>query len=197
MYTIAVTKPLTTSKEYKEAFQLLGFQSMGDLRSKLYNIKKVMEKYVNVDSKKTQLKDFCLEVDRYHTLIDNLIKNPEVDNEVIQKSDNSSLKGVTDRKALKKALLSRSKQCSNSVRKCENVREEILTFLSSNFETYLAHPSSFHFYEIFFFEDISIKDKIIGTHRSAIHNALRNPHYYLQVSFTTLKDCLVTSIFTV
>lgn len=156
-----------------------------------------MEKYVNADSKKTQLKHFCLEVDRYYTVINNLITNPEVEEEVTvtpfnDELSNSSLKGVTDRKALKEALLSRSKQCSTPGRRFENVIQEIHTFLSSNFEIYLVHPSTFHFYEIFFFEDISIKDRIIGAHRSAIHNALRDPHYYLQVSFTILrKDYLV------
>lgn len=168
---------------------------MNDLKSKLFNIKKIMEEYVNVDSKKTQLKDFCLEVDRYYTLINNLIENPEIEEEeVIQISEDLPLKGVTDRKALKEALLSRSKPCSKPMKKYEKVREEVLTFLSSNFEIYLVHPNTFHFYEIFFFDDISIKDKIIGTHRSAIHNALRDPHYYLQVSFITFMESLFSDV---
>lgn len=74
-----------------------------------------------------------------------------------------------------------SKQQNRSLSKYEKLREIVIEDLSKIFEEYLIEPSSFYFYEIFFFDDISIQNYIVGTHRAAIHNALNNPYYYLQV----------------
>lgn len=63
----------------------------------------------------------------------------------------------------------------------EMLRKNVIEELSKNFEEYLVEPNSFYFHEIFFFDDISVQNYIVGTHRAAIHNALNDPHYYLQV----------------
>lgn len=75
--------------------------------------------------------------------------------------------------------------------KYEKLRQNVLQFLSDNFERYLITPSSFYFNEIFFFDDISIQNHIIGVHRAAIHTALNDPHYYLQVGnyFVLVSHC--------
>lgn len=65
--------------------------------------------------------------------------------------------------------------------KYEKIRSELLNFLSEQFEIYLLEPSNFYFYEIFFFDHISIQDHIIGSHRAAMHTALNDPHIYLEV----------------
>ncbi|XP_066259603.1 origin recognition complex subunit 3 [Euwallacea similis] len=179
IYALVVRKTITESKEYKECFQLLNFQSKDELNSKLEKIAKVMECYVNTSSKKTQLKDFCVTIKRFQNALD-VLDLVDVTNVEIEPTHDAVLSGLTDRKALKEALMSRSKQQVKLLNKYEKLREEILNFLSKNFEIFMVHPSSLHLYEIFFFDDISIKDKIVGTHRSAIHNALNNPHYYLQ-----------------
>lgn len=67
--------------------------------------------------------------------------------------------------------------------KYEKLRQKLLQFLSKHFKRYLIIPASFPFHEIFFFDDISIQNHIIGVHRTAIHTALNDPHYYLQVFF--------------
>lgn len=74
-----------------------------------------------------------------------------------------------------------SKQENKSLNKYEKLRKNVLGDLSKMFEEYLLEPQSFYFYEIFFFDDISIQNNIVGTHRAAIHNALNDPCYYLQV----------------
>lgn len=63
----------------------------------------------------------------------------------------------------------------------EKLRGELLNYLSDKFKVYLIEPSAFHFHEIFFFNDISIQNHIIGVHRASIHSALNDPHNYLQV----------------
>lgn len=69
--------------------------------------------------------------------------------------------------------------------KYEKLREKFLEFFSKSFQQYLSIPTTFYFYEILFFDDISIQNHIIGAHRAAIHTALSDPHYYLQVTDIT------------
>lgn len=54
------------------------------------------------------------------------------------------------------------------------------------FEKYLVEYSNLHFHEIFFFDDVDIQNQLIGTHRSAIHEALNDPQSYLQVCNSNL-----------
>lgn len=65
--------------------------------------------------------------------------------------------------------------------KYEKLRQNLLQCLSKYFEQYILVPTSLYFHEIFFFDDISIQNHIIGVHRAAIHTALNDPHFYLQV----------------
>ncbi|KAL1512990.1 hypothetical protein ABEB36_002482 [Hypothenemus hampei] len=189
IYVMAVTKTLTDSSEYKEAFKLLEFQSKEELQTKLEKIVKIMEQFINTSSKKTVLKEFWNGISQFIQLLnDTECNDPE---ELVENTDRTVepqiLCNLTDRKSLKEvslskndALLFRSKQKSISLNKYEKLRKEILEFLTNNFKLYLLQPTSLPLHEIFFFVDLSIKDKIIGTHRTAIHNALNDPHYYLQ-----------------
>jgi origin recognition complex subunit 3 len=53
----------------------------------------------------------------------------------------------------------------------------------SVFPQFLVPPTSVPFSEVFFFSNIArVKRHIVGTPRAAIHMALNNPHYYLEVS---------------
>lgn len=67
--------------------------------------------------------------------------------------------------------------------KYEKLRHNLLRFLSENFEQHLMMPTSLYFSEIFFFDDISVQNHIIGAHRAAIHTALNDPYCYLQVIY--------------
>lgn len=74
-----------------------------------------------------------------------------------------------------------TKKQNQSLNRYEQLRKNVLEDISKIFQEYLIEPHSFYFYEIFFFDDISIQNYIVGTHRAAIHNALNDPYYYLQV----------------
>lgn len=64
----------------------------------------------------------------------------------------------------------------------EKFREMFLIEFTEILDHYVEVPSSKPFHEIFFFNNISaVKNHIIGSHRAAIHTALNNPQYYLQV----------------
>jgi len=66
----------------------------------------------------------------------------------------------------------------------EEVRKNLLDYLATSvFQQFLLPPTNLPFNEVFFFSNVaSVKRHIVGTPRAAIHMALNNPHYYLEVS---------------
>lgn len=81
---------------------------------------------------------------------------------------------------------------SKPLNKYEKLRNSLLEFLSAAFKEHLREPSSNYFHELFFFNDLSIQNHIVGVHRAAIHTALNDPHSYLQVG---PKQFLLDKIF--
>jgi origin recognition complex subunit 3 len=66
----------------------------------------------------------------------------------------------------------------------EEARKELLDYLAGSvFPQFLVPPANVPFNEVFFFSNVArVKRHIMGTPRAAIHMALNNPHYYLEVS---------------
>ncbi|KAJ8929297.1 hypothetical protein NQ314_018004 [Rhamnusium bicolor] len=180
LYSIATSENITKTTEYKECFQLLGFQSKEELCLKLSKIVNYMSKLINDNVKQNKMKDVVDELSRYLDKMNNfdLDEIEEAVNEI--ENEDNVITGQMDRKQLKEKLLEMTKNQSKPMNKYEKLRKNVIQFLSETFEHYLIEPSSFYFHEIFFFNNISIQNYIIGTHRSAIHNALNDPQYYLQ-----------------
>ncbi|KAJ8948400.1 hypothetical protein NQ318_009908 [Aromia moschata] len=190
LYSLAVSTNITKTPEYKECFQLLGFQSKEELTSKLSKIMKYVSSLLNDTNKPNKMKIFMDELNNYWNEINNLDMNTPEDKPHSVQEDNLIL-GQMDRKQLKEKLLGMSKQTDKRMNRYENLRKNILNFLSGVFEEYLIEPSSLYFHEIFFFNHISIQNYIVGTHRSAIHNALNDPQYYLQCKCCEIPNSLV------
>ncbi|CAG9759784.1 unnamed protein product [Ceutorhynchus assimilis] len=190
IYAHAVRQPIAKSHEYTECLQLLNFQSKDNLYAKLVSIRDIISEYINEKTKKTQLKDFFNKICSFMDLLNTLDSNPEASEEIgIMECDNTEIGQVADRRAFKSTLFSRSQQKPKPLNKYEKIREEILYYVTKQFELFLVQPSTMPFYEIFFFDDISIKSKIIGMHRSAIHNALNDPNHYLQCNCCEISNC--------
>jgi hypothetical protein len=66
----------------------------------------------------------------------------------------------------------------------EELRRNLLDYLATSvFQQFLVPPTNLPFSEVFFFSNVGrVKRHIVGTPRAAIHMALNNPHYYLEVS---------------
>ena len=85
-------------------------------------------------------------------------------------------------------LFQKLKEISSSQEKklspYEQLRYEVLTFLSDElFAKYLPSPQTKPLHEILFFDDINaVKPRIVGSPRQAVLRALKDPHYYLDVS---------------
>ncbi|XP_074034724.1 origin recognition complex subunit 3 isoform X3 [Leptinotarsa decemlineata] len=179
LYAIATTKKITKTQEYKECFKLLGFQSKGELSSKLNTIISYLERKIsgNTKNKIRELSDKL----KMHLNNMNDFTMEEMEEAVneIESSNRMDL-GSFDRRQFKEKLIGMSKVQNKPLNRYGKYRENILEILSVSFEDYLVEPKSFHFHEIFFFDDISIQNHIVGCHRSAIHSALNDPQYYLQ-----------------
>jgi hypothetical protein len=66
----------------------------------------------------------------------------------------------------------------------EEVRKNLLAYLATSvFQQFLVSPTNSLFSKVSFFSNTAgVKRHIVGTWRAAIHTALNNPHYYLEVS---------------
>lgn len=71
----------------------------------------------------------------------------------------------------------------------EDVRKSFLNYIESEIiDTFLQPPTLFTLHEIIYFDDLgSVRRKISGAPRGAIHMALNNPQFYLEVGFQLLK----------
>lgn len=138
-----------------------------------------------------QLENYIEKIENATTIISESQSEPQdvEENLVVGKMDRRQLKEVicflkffnkTLIKVSLQKLLEMSKK-SKLMNEYEKVRLELVEYLKKTFEQYLQEPSSRPFHEIFFFNDMSIKKQIIGSHRAAIHAALNDPQYYLQV----------------
>lgn len=176
--------------------QLLHFQSKDELIVKLEKIKAILLEAIN-NKRNTSNYEACL---KQLTILTNNITNPAVEDRVRteKNSENVSLDATMDRKQLKQVinlfrLMKITKNIAVFLKKLlamsklkplniyEKARSSLLEYLDELFKNYLYPPNLNYFHEIFFFDDASIQTHLVGAHRTAIHTALNDPHYYMQV----------------
>nr|CAH7723359.1 unnamed protein product [Callosobruchus chinensis] len=182
LYAMAVSKDITKSDEYKQCVQLLGFLSKAELVPKISTIINILSpKVKSTDNNK--IADFLNKLEQ-HLKSMNDFNMDELQDAVEEIEHEETIEETMDnRKQFKEKLLGLTKQkAAKQLNKYEQLRKDVLDVLTNAFEEYLVEPKSFYFHEIFFFDDVSIQNNIVGSHRSAIHNALNDPQYYLQCS---------------
>ncbi|GJQ82482.1 hypothetical protein Trydic_g14472 [Trypoxylus dichotomus] len=180
LYSKAVASDITKSEEYGTCIQLLRFQSKDDLQDKLSQIAELIQdeckaNYPNKDSLKKDLNTLYEYLDE----IENWDKDVDVTDMLVKEVEKVKINNTNNRKQFKE-MLHKGTQKSKASSKYEAAKEKVLQFLSNLFEKYLYCPTNLNFHEIFFFDDVSIENHIIGSHRAAIHTALNDPCYYLQ-----------------
>ncbi|XP_044751600.1 origin recognition complex subunit 3 [Coccinella septempunctata] len=181
LYAYATTKNITKSQHFNECFQLLNFQSKDQFTKKLTDIIKILENTTDsifvaeLEGIHSKLKEFLMQLG----YIDSMTEITQNFQEQIKIGSASS------RVEFKNKLKSISQNQSKNA--YEKLREEIVEYLRTIFEKYLVEYSSLHFHEIFFFDDIDIQNQLIGTHRSAIHEALNDPQTYLQCTCCEIR----------
>ncbi|CAH1168017.1 unnamed protein product [Phyllotreta striolata] len=181
LYAIATSENVTKTNDYQECMKLLNFQSKDELTRKLSKIIDVLEPIDFIDddllSSLKQYIDYLNNIDEY--------KMPE---EQSKPGDKSVQLKSSNRWQFKEMLHELAKTPTKALNKYEHLREEIVKTLSGAFEHYLTEPESNFLHEIFFYNNISIKNYIVGSHRSAIHHALNDPHFYLTCDCCKLSN---------
>lgn len=179
LYAIATVKNITQTADYIECMKLLNFQSKDELCVKLTKIVEILTS--KEAPKNDETKQFAETLLTYLKNLDSIGTN-DIEEIIEESEDNTKaveLK-VASRIQLKQKLLEMTQQSNKSLTKYEKLREEIVKTISTTFKNYLMEPESRYFHEIFFYNNMTIKNYIIGSHRSAIHNALNDPQFYLQ-----------------
>ncbi|XP_056635382.1 origin recognition complex subunit 3 [Diorhabda sublineata] len=187
LYAIATVKKITETSEYLECMKLLNFQSKDELCVKLTRIVEILAS--NEVPKNDEIKQFVKILSIYLKNLESIGVN-DFEETMEECEDNTKpvdLK-VASRTQLRQKLLEMTQQPNKSLTKYEKLREEIIKNISDTFKKFLMEPESRYFHEIFFYNNISIKNYIIGSHRSAIHNALNDPQFYLQCECCELAN---------
>lgn len=200
LYSVAASRSITVTLEYKQSFQLLNFQSADELTAKMLKLVTLIKQSIAKNNEnclglKTHLKSI-------ENLLDNLINitktegNNECESEdVAMTSDVLPLMGVKmDRQQLKQRLLQLSKESSHAAststsqprNRYEKARTRLLDHISQEIlPRFLKPPMLRPFHELFFFgydrEAVSeVQSCVVGAHRAAIHAALNDPWCYLK-----------------
>uniref|UniRef100_A0A1Y1MP20 Origin recognition complex subunit 3 n=3 Tax=Photinus pyralis TaxID=7054 RepID=A0A1Y1MP20_PHOPY len=179
LYSTATSGEITQSEGYIEAFKLLGFHSKQELTEKVSGMCLILE-----DHDGDEIQDVLAQLQEH------LVKLEDATTEVAEEpklGGELMLSEKMNRLQLKQKLreLTRApKQLSNY----DKARAALIQYLQDVFDKYLRHPSSVPFYELFFFNNLSIRQVLLGSHRSAIHTALNNPSYYFHCDCCKLTD---------
>nr|XP_022902231.1 origin recognition complex subunit 3 [Onthophagus taurus] len=186
LYCMASSVNITKTDQYKEAFQLLQFQSKVELMG---NITKICEIIEVATTKSTLNRDLLRKVvDDLYDIFENDDETMSVEhNDSFEtKMNNLKINSCTDRNKFKNELMELA-STRQPLNKFEAQKTKLLTYLSSVFSEHLYEPTKNYFHEIFFFYNSSIEQQIVGTHRTALHTALNDPFQYLQCDCCELR----------
>lgn len=190
MYCQASQKSVTTTDEFEKCWQILGMLSKDELILTLKKCHTCLEEYeltycnennTEIDEKvlhKTHT-NFDAIFQQIETFIAELRKDrPSIESEAEQR--NITMQQFKSRTAFNKNLL----QQMRAKPELNNLTRKPLDFLRFDvFEKYLpSREKAPPLLELFVYSDCDqIRSHLRGTSRSAIHKALTDPHFYLQV----------------
>lgn len=201
LYPICVATNVTDQDEYKECLKLLRFSSKDKFLAKMDKIIEITESYIQEEMMKEEQKSNVKKIYlNFKTLREKIAlagmspmkdkamqtpKTPTTPSATVNK------KGAMGRQEMMEKL--KESAVNNQTRVLidyEVQLNECLDYLNSKFRNYLrpiseAPPLN----EFFVFTDShSVRKQIVGAPRGALHNALSNPHLYLQCSCCALTE---------
>lgn len=206
MYCQASQKNVTTTEEFEKCWQMLGMLSKDELILTLEKCHSSLEEYetshcnekdTEIDEKvlqKThnnfdiifqQLETFTIELRQYQ---------PPTESETDQRN-NITMQQFKSRTAFNQNLL----QQMRAKPETNNLTRKPLDFLRFDvFEKYLpSREKAPPLLELFVYADCDqIRSHLRGTSRSAIHKALTDPHFYLQVYISIPMNIFQRFLFT-
>lgn len=180
VYSMAICCNISESPQFRECFQLLGFQSREELLDKLGKVLGFLESASSsVSVKVSHLKDVHKELSKYYTSVVSM--GIEATEQSLKSPSKIYIGENINRYQLKEKLLELSLK-QKPLSAYEETRKNLLDYLAGTvFPQFFVPPTNVPFHEVFFFSNVArVKRHIVGTPRAAIHMALNNPQYYLE-----------------
>ncbi|KAF5286341.1 hypothetical protein FQR65_LT12635 [Abscondita terminalis] len=180
LYYSAISKGIFLTSEYVEAFKLLSFRSKEEFVDKIAKVINQLDDHLsNSKFNKNEVEEILIQLQDHLKLIevatDEMIEVNKINNDKAEQM----LSNTTDRKQLRKKLMELSLS-SKPKNKYEIARDNLIKYMETLFRKYLKEPKSTSLYKIFFFDNLSIEQLVLGSHSSAIHAALNDPHCYFE-----------------
>ncbi|XP_045446198.1 origin recognition complex subunit 3 [Melitaea cinxia] len=201
------------AQSYRDAIQLLKFQSQMQLIESIKNALKEINSFLQADTlvkplrstpSKNNLHNISLKNDlgldfaktiRIHLLtflrqLENASNETSVLTNTVMDTENDveNVNLLGNRYKLKEKLL-KATRVEKIQSEYEMIRLRFVSYLEEVFTKGLQPPHTQTFHEIMFFSDVSsVKKQIVGSPRGAIHTALSNPIHYLQCSCCRLDS---------
>ncbi|EDV36454.2 uncharacterized protein Dana_GF12966 [Drosophila ananassae] len=206
LYVHCLNRPLASTSEFKECWQMLSFLSRDEFVGKVKRSLEKVESFLTEEIAPLELGESCAAV-----LRPQLVEIRRALDEVIEASmtpvtasisedtrlPSTDISQVASRQELKAQLLQRSKEdkhrqdqrqpTSEFARALQKTLRLIETNLVLDNLRCLQDAPPLH--ELFVFNDIAtVRRNIIGAPRAALHTALNNPHFYLQCKCCELRE---------
>jgi origin recognition complex subunit 3 len=191
LYPICISDEVTKLDEFKECFGLLKFTSKDKILSKIDEIMKITKK---ANIKFEIFSDFIKKLKFHREEISQAGRSPQKQDEDKKIKTNltpTTKQGTAGRQEMMQLLKQNAKNNPQRViveyeQKLYDFLDFMNNFLSDNLSSIQkAKP----FNELFIFTDAQqVRRQIVGAPRGSIHNALTNPHHYLQCSCCEIQE---------
>jgi origin recognition complex subunit 3 len=198
LYPLCAASDITKQEEYQECLKLLRFSSKDKFIAKLDRILDILKAFdtdeLMGDNLKKHVRTILVKIREFRESIAAAGLTPTKQDEPQTKTTPKveiNRKGVMGRQEMLDKLKESAKaHPARVVIEYERQLCNCIDFLNSTFESYLCPFSKAPaLSELFIFSDCaSIRRQIVGTPRASIHNALSNPHQYLQCKCCVMRD---------
>lgn len=195
LYPICMSSNITNLDEYKECFKILRFSAKDKFLSKLDKVMLAVQVSLEDEKVSKMRKNKLEEVQK--NLITHRKNISEAGMSPSKEAPKTSpkVKPMSEIKKSRHEIMMQLKvdaenKSSRTVTEYERHLWNCLDYLNSLMEMYLlpmqqAPP----FFEFFMMHDCSsVRRQIVGAPRGALHNALNNPHHYLQCSCCRMTE---------
>lgn len=197
LYPMCAAEEVTKTGDFQECFKLLRFTSKDKFLLKLDKVIKILEDSLTdehiSDILKRNFSKVLISVKKHRTKIANAGMSPIKQDSTPKASTSVEISRVGTmgrQQMLEKLKESAKNNAPRVVIEFEKLLIECLDYLHQLFDRHLVPFSKGPtFIELFTFTDHSfVRRQIVGAPRGAIHNALSNPHHYLQCKCCELRD---------
>lgn len=177
------------SEEFQSTLNCIQFSTKTELLSKMRDIVKLIEEYQNNVSLDSQdLNKALVEIKKFWQRI----QDASVDVREAESATAASTNlAVGSRQELKERLMEMSKQQQNQRSPYQLLVVEFIDYLRKDFfgNFLISMQMGPPLIELFIYSDSdTLRKHVVGAPRSAIHQALVNPHYYLDCDCCQLKE---------